>query len=375
MDCADLQQALAAARNFSPQGADLGVSEIGVGNINDTFLVTGQGQTPFILQRLNRQAFSAPELICQNLDLLSRHLPAERIATLVPERRWAIPHLLASRQHTLWWCDSNQDFWRALSYIGDTITLPCLNSHAEAMEVGRALAIFHNLVREIAPDSLHVTIPHFHETPHYFQLYQEALAANPYGQPPAPMVACHDFISDHQDFITTLEDARARGELQVTTIHGDPKLANILFDASTHGACALIDLDTVGPGLLLYDLGDCLRSCCNPGGSSHELSLSRFDIDLCLAILQGYLEKGRHLLSRGDRKYLLTAIRLIPLELGLRFFTDYLTGCHYFKTACPEDTLQRATAQFRLVASIEEQLPSLEVKLNALLGIIDSTGE
>ena len=104
MDCANLQQALAAARNFSPEGADLQVSEIGAGNINDTFLVSAKGQTPFILQRLSSQAFSAPELICENLDLLSRHLPAHRIASLVPARRWAIPHLLASRQDHLWWC-------------------------------------------------------------------------------------------------------------------------------------------------------------------------------------------------------------------------------------------------------------------------------
>lgn len=367
MDCTNLQQALAAARNFSPEGADLQVSEIGVGNINDTFLVSAKGQTSFILQRLSSQAFSAPELICENLDLLSRHLPPHCLASLVPTRRWAIPHLLAGRRNSLWWRDDKQFFWRAMSYIDDTISLPCLNSRAEAMEVGRALAIFHNLVHNIEPDALHITIPHFHQSPHYFLLYKEALAANPGGLDTELAKHCHDFISTHQDLLTILEDARIRGELHLTTIHGDPKLANILFDATTKQACAFIDLDTVGPGLLLYDLGDCLRSCCNPAGGSYELSTSRFNSDFCEAILQGYLEKGRHLLSPGDRHYLLTAIRLIPLELGMRFFTDYLTGCHYFKTACPENTLRRAAAQFRLVASIEAQLPSLQGKIESLL--------
>ncbi|MBU0679869.1 MAG: aminoglycoside phosphotransferase family protein [Proteobacteria bacterium] len=367
MDCANLQQALAAARNFSQAPADLKVCEIGAGNINDTFLVTGQGQPSFILQRLSRQAFSSPEQICENLSILNHSLPADRIAALISDRRWTIPQLLSTSHDTLGWCDSNNGFWRALSYINATRTLSCLTSTTEAMEVGRALAIFHNLVKDIEPDSLHVTIPHFHDTPHYFHLYQGVLAANPSCLNSGLAAECLHFIKAHQDSLAILEDGRARGELTVTTIHGDPKLANILFDQQTAQACAFIDLDTVGPGLLLYDLGDCLRSCCNQGGSLYDLSTTRFESDFCRAILQGYLEKGRHLLSPGDRHYLLAAIRLIPLELGIRFFSDYLSGCHYFKTTSPTDTLRRAAAQFRLVANIEEQQASLTAMLNRLL--------
>lgn len=367
MDSAHLQQAIKAAANFSTDSTALDVQEIGSGNINDTFVVTGQNQPPFVLQRLSPQAFNAPELICENLEVLGRHLPAERIAALVPGRRWAIPHLLTSREDKLWWRDDNNDFWRALSYIADTTTLTCLSSVDQALEVGRALATFHSLVRDISPDALHVTIAHFHETPHYFRLYQQALAANPSCLENPLAMECRHFISEHHEGLAVLEEARSRGELTTTTIHGDPKLANILFDNQTSQACAFIDLDTLGPGLLLYDLGDCLRSCCNRGGSTYNVNSSHFDSDFCLAILTGYLEKGRQLLTSGDGKHLLAAIRLIPFELGLRFFTDYLSGCHYFKTAGPEETLQRAAAQFHLVASIDKQADSLTTEITALL--------
>ncbi len=367
MDHATPQEALAAARNFCGAEIPLDIEEIGTGNINDTFVVSSPGQPPFILQRLSPQAFSAPEQICQNLELLNRHLPAQRMASLVPGRRWAIPQLLPAHNNTLGWTDQRHNFWRALSYIADTTSLACLSSPAEALEVGRALAIFHTLVGALDPAAFHITIPHFHETPHYFALYQKALAANPGGAASGLAKECHHYIEAHQDFLTILEEARGRGELQTTTIHGDPKLANILFDKQTSQACALIDLDTVGPGLLLYDIGDCLRSCCNRGSNTSDLETTRFDSAFCVAILKGYVEQGPQLLGPGDKRYLLDAIQLIPLELGLRFFTDFLSGCRYFKTAHPEETLRRAAAQFRLAASIKAQRQLLNDHIASLL--------
>ncbi|MEN8257575.1 MAG: aminoglycoside phosphotransferase family protein [Thermodesulfobacteriota bacterium] len=365
MDSSQLQKAHEAARQFISGENGLQIDEIGAGNINDTFLVSSNDQPAFILQRLSPQAFNAPELICENLATLNNSLPAEHLHRFVPHRRWAIPQLLTTLAGNQWWCD-NHGTWRALSYIGNTTTLSSLTSQHQAREVGRALAIFHNLAREIPAAGLHITIPHFHETPHYFRLYEAALSTNPSCPKNALAAECQNFIEEHRGFVAILEEARLRGELQTTTIHGDPKLANILFDQETSRACALIDLDTVGPGLLLYDIGDCLRSCCNPGGCAYDLDTTCFDRDICLEILHGFLEDGRHLLNASDKKYLLAAIRLIPLELGLRFFTDYLQGCHYFKTASPEETLQRAAAQFRLTASIERQQDLLEEKLQTL---------
>lgn len=368
MTTALAEAAAQAAGHFSAGPDDLTVTEIGSGNINDTFLVRCADQAPFILQRLSRQAFSQPELICINLQVISRHLPPHNVAALVPDRRWVVPQLLGCRELTPWWRDAADNFWRAQSYVAGAATLAGLDTAEQAREVGRGLAIFHRLVRDIPPGALQPTIPHFHQTPHYFKLYEQACRAD--SLPPACDLTnqCHDFIQHRAQQLNTLEDARAKGELRESVIHGDPKLANILFDTRTNQACALIDLDTVGPGLLLYDLGDCLRSCCNRSGPSRKPENTSFDLEYCRAILSGYLEDGRPLLAATDHRYLYDAIRLIPLELGLRFFSDYLTGCRYFKTPTPHHTLCRALAQFELVASIEEQHKELVDLLEGLGG-------
>ena len=129
-------------------------------------------------------------------------------------------------------------------------------------------------------------------------------------------------------------------------IHGDPKLNNFLFDKRGQEVVGIIDLDTVKPGLVHYDIGDCLRSCC------HILETDEFDLAVCAALLESYLAEAGTFFSEHDYRYLYPAIRLIPFELGLRFYTDYLEGNRYFKVAEPEQNLQRAAQQFRLCESI-----------------------
>jgi len=162
-----------------------------------------------------------------------------------------------------------------------------------------------------------------------------------------------------------LEQAKQHGLLPLRVIHGDPKLNNFLFAKHSGRVVSLIDLDTVKPGLVHYDIGDCLRSCCHVEGSD------TFDPAICAAILKGYLAEAGKFFSVYDYDYLYDAIRLIPFELGLRFYTDYLEGNRYFKVTEPLQNLHRATGQFRLCASIlaqESVIKSLigQLKLNHL---------
>lgn len=156
--------------------------------------------------------------------------------------------------------------------------------------------------------------------------------------------------------VRVLEDGRRQGRLRVCAIHGDPKVDNVMFDNRTEHAVGLVDLDTVKPGLILYDMGDCLRSSCNPSGEETDRWDSvRFDPDLCRSILEGYCSAAGHSFLAPDREALFDAVRLIAFELGLRFFTDYLEGDVYFKTRHREHNLMRALIQFRLTESIEFQ--------------------
>ena len=164
------------------------------------------------------------------------------------------------------------------------------------------------------------------------------------------------FVSERRAWAHVLEQAKDRGRLQLRPIHGDPKVGNVMIDTATRQAVGMVDLDTVKPGLVHYDIGDCLRSSCNPLGEQTERwETVTFETDICQAILQGYLALARDILTENDYEYLFDAIRLIAFELGLRFLTDYLEGNVYFKVRHPEHNLARALIQFKLTESIESQ--------------------
>ncbi|HAX76424.1 MAG TPA: aminoglycoside phosphotransferase, partial [Cyanobacteria bacterium UBA11372] len=153
-----------------------------------------------------------------------------------------------------------------------------------------------------------------------------------------------------------LENAKTEGKLPLRLMHGDPKINNVMFDTATGKAVSVVDLDTVKPGLVHYDIGDCLRSGCNPAGEeTADWQSVRFDTDLAQGILQGYLSVAKAFLTENDYAYIYDAIRLIAFELGLRFFADHLAGNVYFKVKYAEHNLARALVQFKLTESIESQ--------------------
>ena len=162
------------------------------------------------------------------------------------------------------------------------------------------------------------------------------------------------FIEKRREFANVLQGALVCGELEKRVMHGDPKVNNIMIDDITGKGSAMIDLDTISPGLVHYDFGDAIRSICNPAGEE-ETNLSKvfLDLELCEAFCMGYLEQAEMFMSEADKKYLYDAVRLITFELGLRFFKDYLAGNIYFKTTFPEQNLHRARVQFKLCESIE----------------------
>jgi len=220
--------------------------------------------------------------------------------------------------------------------------------------VGRALGIFHWLLSVLNPGLLHTTLPGFHNIEHYLKQYDEVLArSNKSGEAGR---FCQQFIEDRKRWAPVLENGRRENLLRVRVIHGDPKINNIMVNRSTGHAVSIIDLDTVMPGLVLYDIGDCLRSSCNLAGEEvADFSAVHFDLERCGAVLSGYAGAAREALTGSDCNFLFDAIRLIPFELGLRFYTDFLKGNEYFKVSRRDQNLERAMVQFKLVESIEEQ--------------------
>jgi Ser/Thr protein kinase RdoA (MazF antagonist) len=347
---------LAIANQFALQGKVTDVRAFGSGNINDTFWVTldADAEKPFVLQRINTQVFRQPELVMQNMRAFTEHT-RDRLPCNPHNRRWEVPQVLLTQAEQDHYIDADGSFWRALSAIENSQSFDIMQGTERAREVGYALGMFHYLISDLPPEKLTDTLPGFHVTPLYLQNYEAVLAKTT--PPPTPEVNyCLQFVRDRQLLAPVLEQAKSQGQLSLRLMHGDPKINNVLFDTTTGQAVSMIDLDTVKPGLIHYDIGDCLRSGCNPAGEETEdWENVCFNTDLCQDILQGYLSVATAFLTDRDYAYLYDAIRLIAFELGLRFFTDYLAGNVYFKVQYPEHNLARALVQFKLTESIESQ--------------------
>lgn len=347
-----------AARQFAAHRVVAAVSRHGSGNVHDTFLVgvEGPGDGRFILQRVNTRVFRRPLEVMRNIARVAEHI-GQRLdpAGTVRGRPWRPVRVLRTGKGADHWIDSDGGFWRALSFVEGARSFDTLQGVDHARELGSALGLFHALIADLPGDRLFDTLEGFHVTPRYLDRFDAVRAAR--GAPDTPETDhALGWVAERRHRASVLEDARAAGLLVPRPIHGDPKVGNVMIDLETGRAVSLVDLDTVKPGLVQYDIGDCLRSGCNPAGELPErLDAVAFDLTLCRAILEGYLAFAGALLSRADRDAIFDAVRLIAFELGLRFLTDHLEGDVYFRTRFPGQNLRRALVQFRLCESIESQ--------------------
>jgi Ser/Thr protein kinase RdoA (MazF antagonist) len=364
------------AQQFASASTVVTVQSYGAGNVNDTYLVTLDAREPaigaerFVLQRINQNVFRQPALILLNMrtftDFMRQRLAQENRRS---DRRWEVPIVIRTRGGEDYFEDEEGGFWRAISLIERAKTYPCIQDATHARESGYALGRFHSLISDLHPSRLRDTLPGFHITPQYVANYDQVLAhRRKHSDAKQSEVAyCLQFVEARRPWATILEDAVTQGKLTLRAIHGDPKVDNILIDDSSGQAVSIVDLDTVKPGLVHYDIGDCLRSCCNPAGEeTTDLNTVTFDLDLCQNILEGYLDEAARFFTPADYQYIYDSIRLIAFELGLRFFSDYLAGSVYFKVKHPDHNLQRALVQFRLAEQIEAQERAIRGMVNAL---------
>jgi Ser/Thr protein kinase RdoA (MazF antagonist) len=336
------------------------VEPYGDGLINVTFLVISKDDR-YILQRINETVFPQPERIMSNLSLLQGHLLTH------PESRLLIPALIPAKDGSLFVRDDQGGIWRMMEFVPNTEGLACIDDLEQAREVGRLLGRFHILVDDLPVHRLAVTLPGFHVTPGYLDQFTLALKRAPRARSEAINQAIR-FVTARQAQVGVLERARQLGQIPERVIHGDPKLDNILFDRTTGRAASLIDLDTVQPGLVHYDLGDCLRSCCNRRNGSNGPDVW-FDLDLCRAILGAYARETGGLLGAQEIELLSAAIHLLPFELGLRFLIDHMEGDRYFRVTEQGQNLRKAGIQFALVKDIEGKEQEIRRIVNQCFGL------
>ena len=361
---------------FNVKGRLVSLQPFGNGNINDTYLAIYRNtftETQVILQRVNRNVFPQPAAIMRNMHEITKHCHEKLEADAKAgndDRVWQMPRIIKSKDAKDFVVDDKGETWRVITRIMSAHAFDVAQGPEHAMECGATLGHFHYLISDMDPKTVSDPLPGFHVTSGYLRNYDATLKTKTARELLGSSMEAKrlaKFIAERRSLATCLERAQKKGELRKRMFHGDPKVNNIMIDDVTGKGTAMIDLDTVSPGLIHVDFGDALRSICNPAGEE-ETNLAKvvFDEDLATAFCKGYMREAGSFMTAADRAYLYDSIRLLPFELGIRFFQDYLAGNVYFKTKQPEQNLNRARVQFRLCESIEARERSIRNMLKKL---------
>lgn len=333
----------------------------GSGHINDTFVATYEtstGPVRYIHQRINGRVFRAPEALMDNIARVLAHARA-RLGD-VPDADRRVLTLVPSRDGAPCVRDAAGDVWRTYLFIERTLTVDVVETPAHAEAAARAFGGYQRLLADLPGTRLHETILRFHDTPSRFAACVAAIDADSHNRAAGARDAIA-FALARAELVPVLIGAHASGAIPERVTHNDTKINNVLLDAATGEGLCVIDLDTTMPGLAPYDFGDMVRTATN-AAAEDEPDVTRVHArpEMFDALARGYLDTAGAFLTAAEIDLLPIAGALMTLEQGMRFLDDHLQGDVYYRISRQGQNLDRARAQFALVASLERQHAELE---------------
>jgi len=340
------------ARQFAIEGELISIAPYGSGHINDTFcavFVRKRHAARFIVQRINTSIFHNPSKLMDNISRVTSHLALKLQDE--PDRERRVLALIPARDGRAWHEDADGGCWRVYRLIDGARSYDAVESTEQAYQAARAFGRFQLLLADLPAPRLHDTIPDFHNTPKRFAAFERALAADVAGRA-ADVQAEIEFAFAHKGIASALLDA----QLPERGTHNDTKFNNVLLDEETGEGICVIDLDTVMPGLAVYDFGDMVRTTtCAAGEDEQDLSKVAMQFEMFAALVRGYLSTAGGFLTSAELDHLAFAGKAITFEQGMRFLADYLAGDTYYKVHREGQNLDRCRTQFKLIESIEAQ--------------------
>jgi Ser/Thr protein kinase RdoA (MazF antagonist) len=353
----------AVARQFPLRGEFITAAPYGSGHINDTYCVVfdqGGTRVRYIIQRINHHIFKNPPALMENIQRVTAHLAKKSAGQSDPSRR--VLTLISTHDGQAYYRDAQGDHWRVYIFIEKARTFDAVESPKQAFEAAKSFGQFQKLLADLPAPRLHDTIPDFHHTPKRFAALESAIAADVANRAKQAKPEI-EFALRHRAATRMLLDAN----LPERVTHNDTKFNNVMLDDATGEGICVIDLDTVMPGLALYDFGDMVRTTTSPAKEDErDLSKVTMQFSMFEALAQGYLAAAEEFLTPAEKKLLPFAGVLITFEIGIRFLTDFLAGDTYFKVHREGHNLDRCRTQFKLVESIEQQ----EAAMNKLVETI-----
>ena len=352
----------AISHEFAIAGEFVEGEEIDSGHINNTYLAvyeTADGKrAKYILQRINNYVFKDPLKVMKNVEVVTRHINW-KVLRVKKDLGGQTLNIYPARGGRSFAYGKNGGVWRCYNYIENCHTYDVVENSRQAYQAAKAFGSFQDLVSDLPVEEVAETITDFHNTPKRYARLMEVIAADPKGRLKNVAVEV-SFIKQREELCKHLVELAEQGKLPVRVTHNDTKLNNVMMDSETDEAVCVIDLDTVMPGLSLYDFGDLVRTATSPA-EEDEKDLSKVEMRMSMfeALAEGYID-GCDCLTPLEIENLVIGGKLMTLEVGIRFLTDYLEGDQYFKTEYDDHNLVRSRTQLKLVECIEQK----EVEMN-----------
>ncbi len=339
------------ACSFRIDGQPVSCEPFGSGHINYTVKVLTDTGREYVLQRINKYVFKDPVKVMSNVGSVTAFL-----RNRVEDQRMAL-HFISTYDDLFYYLDEEGEYWRMYDFIGG-FCLDAPESEEDFYQSALAFGRFQHMLSEFPAHTLYETIPEFHNTIDRYRQLKESIAADACGR----LESVKDdvaFLMEREELGCTLQRLRESGELPLRVTHNDTKLNNVLLDKDTRTSLCVLDLDTVMPGLSLYDFGDSIRfGAATAAEDEPDTSKMSMDLHLFEVYTKGFLQAATSLTDR-EVELLPVGAFVITLELATRFMKDYLDGDLYFKIAYPEHNLVRARAQMKLAADMQSKFEDM----------------
>jgi hypothetical protein len=335
----------------------------GSGHINDTYCATfDQAGTRlrYILQRINTNVFKNPVALMDNIGRVTCHALGRLFAENSPDAHRRTLTCIPSIEGRPYAVDSKGNYWRVYPFIERARGYDEIESNEQAFQAAKAFGSFQKLTADLGGARLHETIPDFHNTPKRLEALQAAIQLDPQDRASGVKSQIEFALSRAED-CSRVTNLIASGGIPERVTHNDTKLNNVLLDEVTSEAVCVIDLDTTMPGSALYDFGDMVRTA-TPTTREDDVDLAKQDLrlDRFESLVRGYLSTAGDFLNDAEVGHLAFSGKLLTLECGMRFLSDYLLGDVYFKIKHPGHNIDRCRNQFAFVSAIEAKLSKME---------------
>lgn len=352
-----IERKMEAANAFAVKGQVKSCQPYGSGHINHTFLLLceEEGQeTAYILQQMNQDVFKDIEGLMKNIKGVTSFLRRQIIENHGDPDRETL-NLVPTRDGQDYYRDSQGYFWRAFFFIPRATCYNLVQKPEDFYQSGKAFGRFQCLLADFPADELTETIPDFHNTPSRFAAFQKAVETDKMGRSEQVQEEIR-FIREREKEMSLALSLQSQGKLPLRVSHNDTKLNNIMIDDATGQALCIIDLDTIMPGFSIFDYGDSIRFGANTAAED-ERDLSKVSLSLPLfeVYTKGFLEGSEGRLTETEIEMLPYGAKMMTLECGIRFLTDYLEGDVYFHVSRDGHNLDRCRTQLALVADMERK--------------------